>query len=114
MTTQTDFAELNGANFYYEKAGDGPPVVFIHAGIADGRMWNEQFEALAGSFSVTRYDMRGFGRTLPVDGPFSHHEDLAALLSHWGIARPSLVGCSMGSKTALDFALQYPDRAGSR
>ena len=91
-------------------AGHGPPVVFLHAGIADSRMWDGQFAPLSKWFRVIRYDMRGYGRTPPVAGPFSHRDDLAALLDHLQIERASLVGCSQGSKTALDFALAHPQR----
>jgi pimeloyl-ACP methyl ester carboxylesterase len=103
-------AALNHTVFAYETAGSGAPVVLIHAGIADSRMWDGQFFALAESYTVVRYDLRGFGRTPPVEGPFAHHEDLAELLLHLGIDRATLVGCSMGSKTALDFALEHPER----
>lgn len=110
MTSKVGTAALNHTTFAYETAGAGRPLVFIHAGIADSRMWDGQFSALADSFRVVRYDMRGFGRTPPAEGSYAHHEDLAALLTHLGLGRVSLVGCSMGSKTALDFALQYPER----
>jgi len=103
-------AELNGTSFYYEMAGIGPSVVLLHAGIADSRMWESQFAPFSQWFTVMRYDMRGFGRTPPTQEPFSHRDDLAALLSHLGIERASLVGCSQGSKTALDFALDHPER----
>lgn len=103
-------AELRGTTFHYETAGIGPPVVLIHAGIADSRMWEGQFAPLSKWFRVIRYDMRGYGRTPPAEGEFSHRDDLAALLDYLGIDRASLVGCSQGSKTALDFALEYPER----
>lgn len=114
MTTHIATADLNETTFAYQEAGTGAPVVLIHAGIADSRMWGEAshglFQELAESFKVVRYDLRGFGLTPPGEGGYSHHEDLLALLIHLGIGRAALVGCSMGSKTALDFALQYPDR----
>ncbi len=110
MTSTVGTAALNNTTFAYETAGAGRPLVFIHAGIADSRMWDRQFSDLADSFTVVRYDMRGFGRTPPAEGPYAHYEDLAALLTHLGLDRVSLVGCSMGSKTALDFALCYPER----
>ena len=91
-------------------AGIGPPVVMVHAGIADSRMWEGQFAPLSKWFKMIRYDMRGYGRTPPAEGQFSHRDDVAALLDYLGIDRASLVGCSMGSKTALDFALEYPER----
>ena len=101
---------VNGVEFYTEQAGDGPRVVLIHAGIADSRMWNGQFDALAAGHTVLRYDLRGFGRTPPAPGPFNHTDDLRALLDHLGWTRVTLVGCSLGSRTALDFALAHPER----
>lgn len=106
-------AELNGTTFHYEMAGIGPPVILIHAGVADSRMWEGQFAPLSKWFKVVRYDMRGYGQTPPAGGTFSHREDLAALLRHLDIERASFVGCSMGSRTALDFVLRYPTRVES-
>ena len=110
---EMEFASLNGTDFYYEGAGSGSPLVLIHAGICDSRMWDEQFAHFAESHRVFRYDMRGYGQTEPVDVPYAHHEDLRALLDHWEIEQAHLVGCSMGGSTALDFALAYPDRVRS-
>jgi pimeloyl-ACP methyl ester carboxylesterase len=102
------YADLNGARFYYEVAGEGEPLVLVHAGIADRRMWNEQFEVFARDYMVLRYDRRGFGRTEMVAGPFSHHQDLHELLRFLGIERATLLGCSQGGKTVLDLALEHP------
>jgi pimeloyl-ACP methyl ester carboxylesterase len=110
MTPQSNFIELNGAEFYYETAGAGPALVLIHAGICDSRMWDDQIAPLAARFQVIRYDMRGYGQTDPVDGPYAHYEDLRALLDHLSIEQAHLIGCSMGGTTALDFAVAYPDR----
>ena len=110
MSTTGATIPINGAEIYYELAGDGPPVVLLHAGIADSRMWDLQFDAFAASHTVLRYDQRGYGRTAPMRGSFYPREDLRALLKALGIARPALVGCSMGSRTALDFTLRYPDQ----
>jgi len=79
-TGESGFADINGTRMYYEIAGAGEPVVLVHAGIANSRMWDEQFSALAGDFKVLRYDMRGFGKTPPAPGPFWHHRDLTALV----------------------------------
>ena len=56
-----------------------------------------------------RYDMRGFGRSAMVEGPFSHHEDSRALLDSLGIERAFLVGCSIGGRAIIDFALEHPE-----
>lgn len=106
-------AEVNGASIHYETLGDGDPLVLVHAGIADGRMWNPQMEAFAERHRVIRYDQRGFGETPAVEGPYSHHEDLRGLLDHLGVERASFVGCSMGGATVLDFALSYPEAVAS-
>lgn len=112
-TSQAGFTDLNGATFYYEVAGAGHPLVLLHAGICDARMWDEQFAHFAQHYRVLRYDLRGYGRTPSVAGPFSHHQDLYALLQHLGIWRAHLLGCSMGGSACLDFALTYPAMANS-
>ena len=105
------FGSVNGASFYFEVMGEGEPLVLVHAGIADSRMWDGQFEAFAGRYRVVRYDMRGFGRTVvTAGGPYSHHEDMRGLLDYLGIEQARFVGCSMGGKTVIDFALEFPER----
>jgi pimeloyl-ACP methyl ester carboxylesterase len=105
------YAEVGGARFYYEVAGQGDPIVFVHAGIADGRMWNAQFDVFARQYRVLRYDRRGFGNTAMIAGAFSHHRDLHALLEFLEIDGAYLVGCSQGAKTIIDFALENPQMA---
>jgi pimeloyl-ACP methyl ester carboxylesterase len=107
------FVEMDRTNFYYELAGEGEPLVFVHAGIADSRMWDDQFHPFAQSYRVLRYDRRGFGRSPMVAGPYSHHGDLYALLRFLGIERAHLVGCSQGAKTITDFALEHPEMISS-
>lgn len=107
-TSQSGLVALNGATFYYEMAGAGEPLILVHAGICDARMWDEQFDDFAQSYQVVRYDLRGYGRTPAVAGPFAHHQDLHALLQHLGIGRAHLLGCSLGGSACLDFALTYP------
>src|SRR6185295_9529620 len=84
----------------------------IHAGVADSRQWNHEFTEFAQSYQVIRYDMRGYGKSEPVDGEFSHMSDLVSLLDALEI-HESLVmmGCSMGGGLAMDFALTHPSRA---
>jgi 3-oxoadipate enol-lactonase len=104
-------AEINGAKFHYEISGEGYPLVLVHAGIADGRMWNDQFDVLAERYKAIRYDRRGFGNTAMVAGSFSHHADLYELLKFLKIERAFLVGCSQGAKTVLDLSLEHPEMA---
>jgi pimeloyl-ACP methyl ester carboxylesterase len=108
---ESGFANIDHAKIYYETAGNGTALVMIHAGVADHRQWNNEFTALAGSYQVIRYDMRGYGKSEPVDGEFSHMSDLVSLLDTLEIHGPLvLMGCSMGGGLAMDFALTYPSR----
>ena len=113
-TTQakSGFVKIDKAQIYYEIAGQGTPLVMIHAGVADSRQWNNEFAFFARSHRVVRYDMRGFGKSAPVEGEFSHMGDLVALLDALGLHEPLiLMGCSMGGGLAMDFALTQPSRA---
>jgi len=103
-------ATLNGARIHYERSGTGIPLVLLHAGVADHRMWDPQVEAFAMHFDVIRPDLRGFGSSeLPPDR-WSPVEDLRALMDDLGLKPAHLVGCSMGGATAIDFALQHSER----
>ena len=106
-------AEINGAKISYEMAGDGVPLVLLHAGIADRRLWDRQFDAFAQTYQVIRYDLRGFGESTFPDGDYAHYQDLRGLLDHLNIAHAHVCGVSMGGSTALDFALSYPTMAKS-
>ena len=103
-------ANVNGTRLYYETAGSGPPVVLLHGGNLDSRMWDDQLPFLAKSFTVTRYDIRPYGRSALTEKGFSSVDDLAALMDVLGITRASLVGLSLGGRIAIDFALTHPDR----
>jgi pimeloyl-ACP methyl ester carboxylesterase len=111
LVPEGGIAEVNGASLYYDVTGNGEPLVLVHAGIADRRMWDGQLQALGERYRVIRYDMRGCGRSeAPADLPFSHHEDLRGLLDYLGIERALLTGCSIGARTVIDFALAHPER----
>lgn len=105
----TGRVEVGNARLAYTEAGEGDPVVFIHAGIADRRMWEPQVPAFAEHFRTVTFDMRGFGASEMVDEPFSHRADLAGLLDALAIQRTHLVACSMGAAVALAFAIEYPE-----
>jgi pimeloyl-ACP methyl ester carboxylesterase len=108
---KSGFANIDNARLYYETAGEGMPFVMIHAGVADSRQWNNEFAEFSRSHQVIRYDMRGYGKSEPVDGEFNHLSDLVSLLDVLEIHQPIiLMGCSMGGGIAMDFALMHPSR----
>jgi pimeloyl-ACP methyl ester carboxylesterase len=90
---------------------DGVPVVFLHAGVCDHRMWLMQVEAVADAgYRALAYTRRGFGDAQSPDDAFSHLDDLESVLAQSGIHAAVLVGCSMGGGLAIDFALRHAGR----
>ena len=101
-----------GAGLYHEVGGEGRPLVLLHDGLLDRRVWDEQFEPFARRYRVVRYDRRGYGLSPAPQRPFSDVDDLQGLLLSLGIGRAYLVGMSNGGKVALDFALCHPGMVG--
>jgi pimeloyl-ACP methyl ester carboxylesterase len=113
MTTQKGYVASNGgAQLYYEIDGadNAETLVFVHAGVADLRLWQAQAAHFAAHYRVIRYDMRGFGKSEPVDGPSSMYDDLVAVMAHFAVKQAHLIGCSMGGGCCMDYTLQHPDR----
>jgi pimeloyl-ACP methyl ester carboxylesterase len=108
LTLADDLGHLS-----YVVTGDGPPVVLVHAGVADHRMWDAVVPDLTERHTVIRYDLRGFGQSAPPTGPFSETDDLRRLLDHLGYDRVRLVGASWGGRVAVDFSLTHPGRVHS-
>ncbi len=102
------------AELAVEVDGAGPAVAFLHAGVADRRMWHAQVAALAAAtpgYRALAYDRRGFGQSLHADDRHSQVADLGAVLAATVGAEPVvLVGCSQGGRIAVDAALAWPDR----
>ena len=104
---------VDDGEIFFQCAGDGKPVVFLHGFGLDQRMWAPQFEAFRSMFRVIRYDLRGFGRSSLPNAAYSHEDDLKALLSHLGATPAHVVGVSMGGRMALRFAATYPQLVSS-
>jgi 3-oxoadipate enol-lactonase len=97
------------AELYREVAGEGPPVVLVHAGICDSRMWDPQWETFPRAHRVVRYDLRGFGRSPLGPGRYSPPADLIALLDELALGPATLVGASMGGGVSLQVAVARPE-----
>jgi 3-oxoadipate enol-lactonase len=94
---------------HVEAAGRGSPVVLLHAGVCDSRMWDPQWDALTATHHAVRYDLRGYGRSpLPAE-PFSHARDLLALLARRGIGQAAVVAASFSGRVALEVAVARPE-----
>lgn len=103
--------EYNGARLLVADDGEGPPVVLVHAGIADHHAWDPVVPGLlAAGYRVVRYDTRGWGRSETAPVEFSNRADLVAVLDSLGIERAALVGNSRGGNIAGDTAMEFPER----
>ena len=92
----------------YQSSGEGPAVLYIHAGVADSRMWKHQME-IEGHQNIA-FDQRGFGKTEWAAGPFADRHDALAVLDHLQVERSVIVGCSSGGEAALQLAIVAPQR----
>lgn len=106
---------LDDAELWYEVAGDGPPLVFLHGGWSDAETWGAQVDHFARNYRVITYDGRGQGRTGATDRRrYSidlFADDLERLLAHLDVERPVLCGLSLGSMVVQEFLDRHPERA---
>ncbi len=113
MTTNDStigFAPVHNGQLYFQAAGSGAPVLFIHAGVADHRMWDVQFNLFSQDYRTIRYDARGYGKTRTETTDFSNRQDIIDLIDHLGVAQTVVIGISRGGQIAIDFTLEFPDR----
>lgn len=101
---------VRGVLMAYDEAGTGAPLLLVHSGVCDRRMWEPQWEALSRSFRVVRPDLRGFGETPLPPGRFSFAGDVVELMDHLGIEQAGVIGSSLGGRVALELAWTVPER----
>jgi pimeloyl-ACP methyl ester carboxylesterase len=100
---------ISRGHLFCRDEGAGPPLLLLHGGALDHRMWQDQTGALADSFRVIAPDFRGHGASSTPERPFRHCDDIAELIQALRLGPSAVVGLSMGGTTALDLALEYPD-----
>lgn len=108
----------DGVKLYYEEAGEGPTVVFVHEFAGDWRSWEPQIRYFSRRYRCITYSARGF---LPSDVPqdpamYSQaraRDDILAVMDGCGVGKANVVGLSMGGFAALHFGFTYPDRTRS-
>ncbi len=111
-------AKVNGVNLYYEDAGTGIPLLFIHEFAGDYRSWTPQVRHFARRYRVIVFNARGYPPSdVPAD-PAQYSQDIAVadvlgLLDALKIDRAHIIGFSMGGSAALIFGLRHPERARS-
>lgn len=103
----------NNIETYYERHGEGRPLVCIHAAWTDHRLWRPQLDALSAEYELIVYDVRGHGQT----GPSAERRytvdlfaaDLKALVENLGLDQPIICGLSLGGMIAQTYAVRYAD-----
>lgn len=106
-------AYINGTDLYYEKRGDGFPIIFIHPPLLTSANFRYQQVQLAGQFTVITFDIRGHGRSGASEAPVTYDlivEDMLRLLDHLSIPEAYVCGYSTGGSIALEAMLTHPDR----
>ncbi len=111
-------AQINNTEIFYERTGDGTPIVFLHEFAGDYRSWEAQVRFFARRYAVVTYNARGYPPSGVPEDPSDYSQDIAVedlrgLLDHLQFDRAHIVGFSMGGSAALSFGLKYPKRVRS-
>jgi 3-oxoadipate enol-lactonase len=97
-------------DLWYEESGSGRPVVLLHEGVVDSRIWAPLLPLVDDRLRTIRYDQRGYGRSPMWTGPYSPVDDLVSVLDAAGVEQAALVGTSRGGRIAIQAALERPER----
>ncbi|RAK61533.1 alpha/beta hydrolase [Phenylobacterium hankyongense] len=107
-------AQVNGIDLYFERAGSGPPLLFISGTGGDLRNKPNVFDGpLARSFDLLAYDQRGLGQSDKPDVTYSmadYADDAAALMAAQGWDEALVIGVSFGGMVAQELVLRHPQR----
>jgi pimeloyl-ACP methyl ester carboxylesterase len=106
-----DKLQVNGINISYQRAGNGPPLMFIHGGAQDSRAWAPQLKALSSEFTVIGWDEPGAGNSSDVPDNFklSDYADcIAGLITQLDLAPVHLASLSWGSTVSLELYRLHP------
>lgn len=107
------YATLNGIRIYYEDRGHGPALFLLHGGVGNGMQFDQQVPVFAQSHRVIVPDACAQGRTSDRADSLTYHamaEDVIGLMDHLKIKQADIMGWSDGGVTALDVAMNHPDR----
>ena len=102
----------NGIDLYYEKNGDGQPVLFIHGLGSSCRDWEMQTPSFSKQYQVISFDLRGHGQSQKPPGPYTmllFAADTAELIKSLGVKPVHVVGISLGGMIAFQLALDHPE-----
>ena len=110
------YATSKGVKLYYEAAGSGRAIVFVHEFSGDYRSWEAQMRHFSRRYRCIAFNARGYP---PSEVPASVSkysytaaaDDIASVMRHAGVGKAHIIGCSMGAYATLQFGLRHPRRA---
>ena len=110
------YIQSDGASLYFEAAGTGTPIIFAHEFSGDLWSWEKQIQHFSRHYHCIAFNARGYPPSEAPVSPsrYSHKkavDDVAVVMRHLKVSKAHIVGCSMGSRTTLDFGLRYPRMA---
>lgn len=106
-----DQIEVEGLRIAFQRTGDGPPVVLVHGGLTDSRVWRRQLDDLSDEFTVVAWDAPGCGRSSDPPERFGwadYGRCLASFITGLGLVRPHVIGAFFGAALALELSRQHP------
>jgi len=112
------YATSNGVRLYYEEAGKGVPIVFVHEFAGDLRSWEAQMRHFSRRYRCIAFNARGYPSSDVPESPSQYSQaiatdDIAGVMRDLGIRRAHIIGCSMGGYATLHFGLRYARMARS-
>ena len=111
--TKSGLAPVNGIKIWYAEFGGGPPIIFLHGGLANSDYWGLQVRAVSPNYRVIVMDSRGHGRssrnTIPI-GYDLMASDVIAVMDYLHVDKAAIVGWSDGAIVGLDLAIHHPER----
>jgi pimeloyl-ACP methyl ester carboxylesterase len=110
------YATSQGVRLYYEEAGKGTAIVFVHEFSGDFRSWEAQMRYFSRRYRCIAFNARGYPPSEVPASPsqYSHRlaaDDIGSVMRHLGVSKAHIIGCSMGAYATLMFGLSYPRRA---
>jgi pimeloyl-ACP methyl ester carboxylesterase len=111
-----EVVRANGLDVAYERAGEGPPLVFAHGAASDSRLWQPQLAGLADEFTVVAWDEPGAGRSSDAPAGFAledYAHCLAALIESLGLGPAHVAGLSWGGSVVLELYRHRPELVGT-
>jgi pimeloyl-ACP methyl ester carboxylesterase len=108
----------DGVKLYYEEAGSGLSIVFVHEFAGDFRSYENQLRFFSRRYRCIAFNARGYPPSAVPDDPEKYsqaraRDDIRAIVTSLGLERPHVVGVSMGAFATLHYGIAYPAHARS-